>query len=318
MTRFRVAPLLESRLAGLSLSAQPGHFSFQRGGAVAVAVTAIFLGGVTAALSGAKATSLACALLLMIGLPHGALDIAAIGRVASATLRIVIAAYVGAGMAMLAVWWASPLAGLAIFYLISVAHFADDWNAEYQPFFGHATAIALLSAPTFLHGDMLRQLFVALTQDARAARLVDLLILAAPVATAIALLGVVAMGSRQRSAEIVCALTAMVILPPVAGFAVFFCLFHSPRHFREGWTALGSAEKPRTAMLIAAMTLVSFGIAASIYAALEVRGADVALFQASMMTLSALAVPHMLLTTILKHTAPRATRFTGASRAAAG
>ena len=300
MTRFRVAPLSGRRLAGSSLIARPGHFSFERGGAFTIAVAAIVLGSTTAALSGAWVTSLACALLLIVGLPHGALDIATIRRAAPTAQLAVIAAYLGAAAAMLAIWWASPLAGLAIFYAVSIAHFADDWDKRAQPFFGYAIALALLSAPTFFHADGLRNLFVALTNDPRAALLVDILILVAPVATAVALVGLAASDAGRRGAEGFCALAAMLVLPPVIGFAVFFCLFHSPRHFREGWAALGSTVRPSTSVRIAAMTMAGFGIAASIYAVNAFRVAPAGLFEASMMTLSVLTVPHMLLATILE------------------
>ena len=260
------------------------------------------LGTATTAFSGAWVTSLVCVLVLVVGLPHGALDIATIRRAAPTAQLAVVGAYLAAAAAMLAVWLISPLAGLAAFYMVSIAHFADDWDKEGQPFFAHAIALALLSAPTFLHADGLRDLFVALTGDARAALLVDLLILAAPVALLVALVGLAAMGAGRRSAEGCCALAAMLVLPPVIGFAVFFCLFHSPRHFREGWAALGPNVQLGTALRIAAMTLAGFGIAALIYAGNGYRGVPAGMFEASMMTLSVLTVPHMLLATILERT----------------
>ena len=262
----------------------------------------IILGTATAALSGAWVTSLACVLLLVVGLPHGALDIATSRRAAPTAQLAVVGAYLAAAAAMVAVWLVAPLAGLAVFYMVSIAHFADDWDKEHQPFFAHAIALALLSAPTVIHADGLRDLFVALTNDARAALLVDVLILAAPVAIAVALVGLATMGAGRRSAEGGCALAAMLLLPPVIGFSMFFCLFHSPRHFREGWAALGHNVQPGTAVRIAAMTLAGFGIAALIYAANGWRGVSAGMFEASMMTLSVLTVPHMLLATILKRT----------------
>ena len=299
MASFRVAQNPGSRLAGSSFNARPSHFSFDYGGALVIAVAVMVIGVGTAVLSEVWVTSLTCGLLLVVGLPHGALDIATIRRAAPSAQFKIITAYLGAASAMLAVWWASPLVGLAVFYTVSVAHFADDWDPQSQPFFSYAISLALLSAPTFFHADDLRGLFVALTNDLRAAVLVDLLIIAAPVAVAVALVGLAQLGSGRRSAEGFCALAAMLILPPVIGFAVFFCLFHSPRHFREGWSSLGPNVQLGTAVQIAAVTFAGFGIAASIYAVNAFRGAPAGLFEASMMTLSVLTVPHMLLATIL-------------------
>ena len=94
----------------------------------------------------------------------------------------------------------------------------------------------------------------------------------------------------------------MLILPPVIGFAVFFGLFHSPRHFREGWAALGSDIQPGTTIRVAGTTLAGLGIAAMIYAVNERLSLPTGLLAASMMTLSVLTVPHMLLQTIMERT----------------
>ncbi len=200
---------------------------------------------------------------------------------------------------MFSVWWISPLAGLAVFYLFSIAHFAHDWDEAQQPFFAHAIAVALLSAPALSHAIALKGLFVALTGDPRATLLVDVLILIAPVATIVALVGLATMDAAQRKVEGICALAAMFVLPPVIGFAVFFCLFHSPRHFREGWAALGPNVLPSISVRVAAMTVAGFGIAALIYAATGSLNIPSSLFVTGMMTLSVLTVPHMLLANII-------------------
>ena len=299
MSSSRVANLSRGWLIGPGSDARPGSFFIARHGSATVAVILVVLGLNSASLSGPLATSVACVLLLVVGLPHGALDIAAIRRAAPTAQLPIVCMYLAAAVAMLAVWWISPLAGLAIFYVVSIAHFADDWCEAVQPFFAHAIALALLAAPTVLHAQPLKALFVALTGDERAAFLVDILTLTAPVASAIALVGLASMNEVRQQAETICALMAMVILPPIAGFAVFFCLFHSPRHFREGWAALGPNVQRSTTLRIAAMTAGGFGVAAIIYAAIERPSVPASLFVTSMMTLSALTVPHMLLAALL-------------------
>ena len=300
MTPLRVASLVEGRLAGSSMRARPGPFSFQYGGLTAVAVGILLVGVATPALSGGGATGVACLLLLVFGLPHGALDIATIRRTAPNAQQLVVGTYLAAAAAMFVVWWATALAGLAIFYTVSIIHFADDWENDHEPFFGNAIALAFLSAPTILHGGDLQGLFVALTNDHRAALLADILELVAPVAIAVTLVGLATMQSPQRSIECFCGLVAMLILPPVIGFAVFFCLFHSPRHFREGWAALGPNVASGTTVRVAAMTLAGFGIAAIIYAVSGQLRLPTGVFAASMMTLSVLTVPHMLLQRIVE------------------
>ena len=302
MTPLRVAKSVEGRLTGSSMSARPGPFSVERDGPTAIALTIMMLGASTTVLGGTWATGLACVLVLVFGLPHGALDIATMRRVAPEAQLSAVGGYLGAASAMFAVWWGSPLVGLAVFYTVAIIHFAHDWKNEHQPFFGHAFSVALLSAPALLHGDVLAGLFVDLTGDARAALFGDILMLAAPVAMGVALVGLATLRSPQQSVEGLCSLAAMLMLPPVVGFAVFFGLFHSPRHFREGWAALGSNIQPGTTMRVLAMTLAGFGIAAMIYAVNQKLSVPTGLFAASMMTLSVLTVPHMLLETILDRT----------------
>ena len=300
MTPLRVASLMEGRLAGSSMRARPGPFLLDWGSLTAVAVAVLLVGIATPALSSSGATGMACVLLLVFGLPHGALDIATIRRIAPNAQQLVVGTYLAAAATMFVVWWISALAGLAVFYTVSIIHFADDWQNDHERFFGSAIALALLSAPTILHGDDLQGLFVALTNDHRAAFLANILELVAPVSIAIALVGLATMRSPQRSIAGFCGLVAMLILPPVIGFAVFFCLFHSPRHFREGWAALGSNVASGTTVRVVAMTLAGFGIAAMIYAVSGQLRLPTSLFAASMMTLSVLTVPHMLSQTILE------------------
>ena len=302
MTPLRVANTVEGRPAGSSNNARPGLFSFEHDAPVTAAIAIMLLGVSTAVLSGTWATSIACVLILVFGLPHGALDIATMRRAAPTAQLSAVGAYLGAATAMLVVWWASPLVGLAVFYTVAIVHFAHDWKDEHQPFFGSAFSLALLSAPALLHAEVLRGLFVALTGDARATLLVDFLMLAAPVAILVALVGLATMRSRQRSVEHICCLVAMLAMPPIIGFAVFFGLFHSPRHFREGWAELGSDVLPSTTVRVAGMTLAGFGIAAMIYAVNEKLSIPAGLLAASMMTLSVLTVPHMLLETFLERT----------------
>ena len=300
MTPLRVASLVEGRLAGSSMRARPGPFSFRGGGAIAIASAILVAGMITPALGAPAATTLACALLLVVGLPHGALDIATLRRVAPTAQLSVVAAYLGAAAVMFTIWWTSPLAGLAMFYAVSVVHFGDDWRQGLDPFFGRAIALAVLSAPAVLHGKVLAGLFVVLTRDPRAAVLVDLLMLAAPVAICVAVVGLATMASTQRAVEGLCALLAMLALPPVIGFAVFFCLFHSPRHFREDWAMLGPNVDSATSLRVAAMTLAGFGIAAIVYATTASNDLSASVFATSMMTLSVLTVPHMLLQRIVE------------------
>jgi hypothetical protein len=85
---------------------------------------------------------------------------------------------------------------------------------------------------------------------------------------------------------------AMLIAPPLAAFALFFCLYHSPLHLREAWAAVATSRGGRLA-IGAALTAASAGIAA-LLAAAEWRGSlPDSLVAATFMTFAVLTVPHM-------------------------
>ncbi|NBP65256.1 MAG: hypothetical protein EBU66_11450 [Bacteroidetes bacterium] len=68
--------------------------------------------------------------LVMIGIPHGAMDhVLTIRDRSSRSLALFILGYIAKGMLMLAIWIMFPLAGLSIFLLYSMWHFGQ---AEYE------------------------------------------------------------------------------------------------------------------------------------------------------------------------------------------
>jgi len=101
------------------------------------------------------------------------------------------------------------------------------------------------------------------------------------------------------------ALVGMVVLPPVIGFALYFCLFHSPRHFRESLSALGWSGFAKWVWVVAALTIAAGTIAALIFG-MEVRAAPSdRIMTASFITLSILTVPHMLVPILIDRLARR-------------
>lgn len=266
-------------------------------------------------LDGESATAIACALLLVAGLPHGALDIELIsGQHARGILptRTMLAVHLGLAGAMLLLWWVAPVVALVVFLLTADVHFAEDWDGISAPV-PMGTAAALLCAPALGHHAALAGLFVDLCGDPDAALVADGMLLLAPVALCMALVCIVRLfilGRRSQAIATAAALTAMVVLPPVAGFAIFFCCHHSPRHLGEAWrTTVRRSSLPGRSLAIAmALTLAGLGIAAALFlldprAALS-AGAVVAAFT----TLSILTVPHMAFPAIAARLAGRAHR----------
>jgi Brp/Blh family beta-carotene 15,15'-monooxygenase len=208
-----------------------------------------------------------------------------------------VALYLGLAAAIYAAWCLAPVLALGAFLIIASIHFAEDWSDRLPPFFAIGMAVALLTTPALLHHRELTDIFAALTGQENAATVADLSLLVAPVALVAAAVGLwllIRSGQWTRALETAAALAAMVLLPPVAGFAVFFCLSHSPRHFAAARAEVGSRDGEAALLSCAAL-----GIAVLIYAT---RGAaplgDKAIF-ASFVTLSVLTVPHMIVPQIM-------------------
>jgi Brp/Blh family beta-carotene 15,15'-monooxygenase len=86
----------------------------------------------------------------------------------------------------------------------------------------------------------------------------------------------------------------MTVLPPVFGFALYFCLLHSPRHFSGALQTLSWHRVGQWIAVVAPLTLAALGLAAVIYR-LELRPSiSDQIVAASFMTLAVVTVPHML------------------------
>ena len=258
-------------------------------------------------LTSSAMTTATCVTLLIGGLPHGALDLAVLRRDAEHRIALVICLYLGLAAAMFATWQVAPTLALALFLAMAMAHFAEDWSDSEHPFFALGIALAILSAPALFHHQAMGELFVLLTGEPNAVGLADTLLLVAPAATACALLAILLLwngGYRATAANAACALAAMVVLPPVTGFAIYFCLIHSPSHFRAGLKRLAPATGVTRPTIVA--TLGGLAIAVAAFHFLPASDPSSGLFVASFMTLSILTLPHMTVPLIIRRLGLRA------------
>lgn len=252
-------------------------------------------------LTGPSMITATCAALLIGGLPHGALDLALLRRDADQRMALVIGLYLALVAVMFATWLAAPTLALALFLVMAMAHFAEDWSNAEHPFFALGISVASLSAPALFHHEAVSGLFVLLTGDKAATSLADTLLLVAPSAAACALLAILLLwnrGHRATAANAACALTAMIVLPPIIGFAIYFCLIHSPTHFRAGLRRLAPSTGIARPTIIA--TLGGVAIALAAFPFLPAAGPSSRLFMASFMTLSILTLPHMAVPLIVR------------------
>ncbi len=248
------------------------------------------------------ATPVACALLLVFGLPHGTLDLELLRcrDDEGAALGLLLTAYGACAAAMYLLWQVAPLVALAVFIVIAFEHFAGDWTAMGSRFCANGTAFALIALPALLHRNEIADIF-AILAGTSAATLADLLLLAAPIAGLIALSGVGLLWQRQRRSlaiGLAAAMVAELVLPPVMGFTIFFCFVHSPAQLRASLATITMPSQQAWWRVIMPLTLAALLIATAIGAA-AIRaatfdGSNISVWlHAAFVTLSVLTLPHM-------------------------
>ena len=242
------------------------------------------------------ATVLCCAAILLLGLPHGSLDMAAL--LGARSRMRAIAFYLALAGAMAALWWLAPGAALLLFFAVAIGHFGEDWPGPAP--IAHGGALALLAAPLLFHRSEIDALFAVIAGPGAIPPLANVLMLVAPVAIAAGLTGCALLwsaGRRLLALSSAAALVGMVLLPPLAGFAVSFGLFHSPRQFARGIAELdGTAWRLPVALASGAAMLLVVGIAQ--LGAPHLLSAGV--LRATFVVLSVLTLPHMMLPLILR------------------
>jgi len=268
-------------------------------------LVALLLGLAGAPLSGAPVTALACAAILCLGLPHGALDIELVKRehaLANGRVAAVFALYLTLAGLMALVWRADPAAALLSFVLISILHFSEDWREAGAGLPALGLGAAVLAAPTLRHHAEVAHLFALISGDDAARVAADLLLLIAPVSLVLGAVGAAMLWRAGRAALAIGAvwtLVGAVWLPPALGFALFFGLLHSPRHFGDSLSALSWRRFGQWGRIVLPLTAAAGGVAALTAWLLPALDPQTQVLRAGFVTLSLLVVPHMAVPLIL-------------------
>lgn len=277
-----------------------GLFFCAIGAGVAVAAA---VAGAALTLNGTAALLLMAALILLLGVPHGALDpMFAEELYGVHGLRGwcgFVLAYLGTALLVVLLWHYMPQLFLASFLLLSALHFSGD-PARGTPMtarllFGGAVIVL----PALLHEAEMARLFAFLVMPQAAAAQAHVLHeLSGPWLLAMALTASwQARSDWLTGLEMVAAAALAVLAPPLLGFAVFFCVMHSARHIVRTWEYIGAGACPaawfgRAALLPMLGTLLLGAAAAYCWRA---QPLEAGLIQWLFIGLAALTVPHMAL-----------------------
>ncbi len=265
----------------------------------------------------AQLTILAAAVVIF-GLPHGALDLAlvqgAYGRSWRA-LAAAVAVYLMFSGTVLAVWITAPVAALFGFLAIAIIHFG---LGDTEDLHGLQRAIEVIArggfagiAPLVFHPQTSRDLFALLVgPDSTSAldKTITTLMPAAGWFWAACLVTVILWRVLQRAshwflatAELLLTTATFAVFHPLTAFLLYFCFVHSVRHIAD----LGVARFPESAALAQRWLILEslpFTAATVILAILSwflfapSINFDAAMLRIIFWGLSALTIPHMLLT----------------------
>lgn len=262
-------------------------------------------------------TMLALAVMIF-GLPHGALDLALVQGASRGSRTALVGAavlYLMASGLVLMVWISAPMAALLGFLAIAVIHFG---LGDTEDLHGPQRAVEIIArggfvgvAPLVFHPQTTRDLFALLVGPASTASLdTTLAVMATPVTWLWLACLVVALGWRtiQRapgwmSAVLELILTAAIfaVCHPLAAFLLYFCFVHSVRHIADLGAARfpDSAPRARRWLLLESLPFTAATVALAMVAWFVFADSvtfDEAMIRLVFWGLSALTVPHMILT----------------------
>lgn len=240
-------------------------------------------------------------LIVLLGVPHGALDTIFAYRLYNIKTVTAWAGFVCLYLALaglvVGIWLLAPLLFLSGFIIISAAHFSGD-PAEGTALVSrilYGGAIVIL--PALLHTNETARLFAFLIDKAAVDALMPWMrMLALPWAVALVL---AAAFEGQRSwitgLEILSVGALSVLAPPLIAFTIFFCAMHSARHILRTSLYAGSASV-RYLLLASAAPMIAVGlIAVFAWQVLGDTPIDARIVQIVFVGLAALTVPHMAL-----------------------
>lgn len=243
----------------------------------------------------------AACLIVLLGVPHGALD----PVIAKRAYRVsgprdwflFTAGYLGLMLGVIVLWTYWPFVFLVGFLIITAFHFSGDPEAGTAPISRLVYGGAIVILPCLFHASEVARLFGLLAGDAAASRLVPPLhVISFGWAT---LLAVCALQERRRSRLVTMELLAVgamtTVASPLAGFMVFFCGMHGARHIlrtigRQDGGASGGVLKAALPPMLIVAAVVALFLSVTPAQSLEAR-----VVKLIFVGLASVTVPHMLL-----------------------
>lgn len=238
--------------------------------------------------------------VILLGLPHGALDVLVAKRVFRLStvpaFLLFLLSYIGVAALYGIVWWWSPAVGLASFLCFSAIHFSTDLDRRGNLITRLAYGATVLSMPAMGHASEVRQIFRALAVAAPENIVLVLQIIALP----LGLIALVAAYNQRRERsrdllELAGIVVGGILLPPLLYFICYFCFLHSPRHMFATAREEGLIVFRQIATNAVLPTIAAAGLIWAVSAGWGRHSLTDRLLQSIFVGLAVLTIPHMLL-----------------------
>ena len=240
------------------------------------------------------------ALVVVLGVPHGALDpifarrLYAVHTVGAWLAFVTL--YLGLGVLVIAFWVLTPSLFLVAFLVASAVHFSGDLASGTHWFARLLYGGTVIVLPVLLHATDMTQLFGFLVGSVAADSFVSVLRFLAWLWVPGILLTLIFTWRRNwlTALEIASSSLLVVATPPLLGFAVFFCAMHSARHAlrTKHYADLSSYQLLLTSVMPTAAVVAGVLLT---WTLVQSAPLDLRIVQVVVIGLAALTAPHMLL-----------------------
>ena len=244
---------------------------------------------------------LAAALLTLLGMPHGALDVAVARRLfvleSFSGWAVFALFYVGLSAAVVGFWLFAPTPFLCAFLIASAVHFGGDPVASLSTTARCLYGGSVIVLPALLHGAELERLLGLVAGPASAAAVAPVFQqLAAPwLAATLVCCMLQVRAARLMACEMGALAGLSVVATPLLSFTIYFCAMHSPRHILRTVASLPPIEV-RNALLLALWATLIVLCALAVAGWLSIgRPVQTSVMQLVFVGLAALTLPHMVL-----------------------
>jgi Brp/Blh family beta-carotene 15,15'-monooxygenase len=239
----------------------------------------------------------ALSLVVMLGVPHGSLDV----LFARQTYQLVnlikwlkfLGFYSASSLLIISLWIIFPGLFFVIFLILSAIHFSDDINLSGHQFLKLTYGFAVITLPGVIHGAELIKLYEMIVDPELAQQIV--LISKYMGLTLLPLFFILFLIDKvnvRPQIEIISIGILFLSATPILAFTIYFCFMHSARHLVRSHFFLNSFKRKEFiyALILPTVAVILMGFGIGYFKLTHSFEKD--LIQIIFVGLAALTVPH--------------------------